>query len=224
MLEHIPKRRSIERHQVRIDQQHALLEPCDAGRVDIVTIGRAPTVLPQFDERTRADTDIDQGSPIVLLDEVEPRQHEGAAEFAAAIAIEGVEIVLIVGRMPGLDRVVADAEFRPPGQAAARKLCRQRENCPSGSRIRLSQLCNIFVHRQNFSGTAKPMRLRSSRGSVIFSGALWPPCPPSTTKVLTLSARPAGTIQPTPPTTMSASRMSASSSRTASSPPIRCQC
>src|SRR5262245_41485624 len=75
MLEHVPQRCSIERNQMRIDEQRALLEPGDAGRIDIVAVGCAPPRPPQFDERTRADTDIDQGSAIVLLDEIKPRLH-----------------------------------------------------------------------------------------------------------------------------------------------------
>ena len=39
------------------------------------------------------------------------------------------------------------------------KLLRQRTNCPTGSAIVLSQLCSMFVHRQNVSGIAKPIRL-----------------------------------------------------------------
>ena len=62
--------------------------------------------------------------------------------------------------MPGLDRIIADAELRPPGQAAGRELLDQRENCPSGSAIPFSQCAAYVVHRQNFSGMAKPMRLQ----------------------------------------------------------------
>ena len=126
MLEHIPQRDRIERNQIRIDQQRALLEPGDAGRVDIVAVGRAPAVAPHFDERTRADTDIDQRPTIMLLDEIEPCPHQCPAEIGAGVAIEAVEIILIVGCEPGVDRIEADAELRPPRQAAARVLLNQR--------------------------------------------------------------------------------------------------
>jgi hypothetical protein len=126
VLEHVPQCHHIERNQMRIDQQPALLKPGEAGRIDIVSIGGALASASEFDKGPRPDADIDQWPAIMPFDEVKPRLHQRAAEFGACIAIESVEIILVVGREPSLDGVVADTDLWPPGQAAARKLRDQR--------------------------------------------------------------------------------------------------
>src|SRR5262252_259602 len=208
MLQHVPHGHGRKRRRIGIDKEPPLLKPLPPGRIDIVTEDHARLPPPQIDESPRADADIDQRAAEMPFDEFAARRHQAAPELGISIAREPIEVSLVVGRNGRIDRVVADARFRPPGQAAIRKFVDQRSNWPTTSAIVLSQLCSIFVHRQNFSGMAKPMRLKSSRGSVIFSGALWPPCPPSTMKVFVRSASPIGTIQPTPPTTTSATRTS----------------
>src|SRR6516164_11041718 len=107
----------------------------------------------------------------MLLHKIESCLHQCTSKFGTSVAIEAIEIILVVRYQSCFDRIEAEAELRPPSQAAMCKLLHQRENCPNGSAIFLSQLCNIFVHSQNASGRAKPIRLRSSRGSVSLAGA-----------------------------------------------------
>src|SRR5262252_3631957 len=218
MLEHVPHRHGHKRRGIRIEQQATVLEPFEPGWIDVITKSRSRLPPPQIDESTRANTDVDQRPAEMTFDEFAARRHQAAPEFSIRIVREAIKISLIVGHSGWINRIVADADFRPPNQATCRKLLDQWPNWPITSAMVLSQGWRIFVHRQNFSGMAKPIRLRSSRGSVIFSGALWPPWPPRMTNVFVRSASPAGTIQPTPPMTISASRTSARSSRTDNSP------
>jgi hypothetical protein len=54
----------------------------------------------------------------MLFYEIDSRSHECAAELGMRIAIESVEIILIIRCKPGFNRIMTDAELRPPCQMA----------------------------------------------------------------------------------------------------------
>src|SRR5262245_25070060 len=126
VLKHVPQRDRIEPRCIRIDEQTAPLEPLDADRADVIAEGVEPPCEPRLDERARADANIDQFATIMPADEVAARRHEPAADLGFGIAREIVEIVLVIRFDPALHRVVADAEFGKPGQAAVGQAAEQR--------------------------------------------------------------------------------------------------
>lgn len=54
----------------------------------------------------------------MAIDQVDPRLHQRAPDRAIGLALVALEIGRVIRLGAALDRIEADAELRPPGQAA----------------------------------------------------------------------------------------------------------
>jgi hypothetical protein len=163
VLEHIPQAHGLGRSEIGIEPEISLLQPIDTVRIDIVTISYSALTAPPLDECTAADPNVDKLTLIVEINQLATGLHQRAPDIAVGLTGKAVEIVAVVRRDACRYRVIADADFRPPRQAARGKngvkLTRlaQAVNCCMKSGIVLAQEWDGFVHRQKFRGQANPM-------------------------------------------------------------------